>query len=128
MSWKALTGMDFNDGDPAEARTPPSRQQEPAVWAPPAENTSFPEENTDAEDGDWRGEGRLRVKRSAVHLLLARRNETQNWLARKVGVTQTHLSRVMHGRCPAPPILRGRMMRALGVKDWRELFEPADEG
>ena len=65
---------------------------------------------------------RVKLKPEAVWQHLNRLNMSQNELARRVGITSGYLSQLMSGtRCPSAEV-RMRLMEALGVTDFDELF------
>ena len=64
----------------------------------------------------------VKLNPHAVWELLNRRNATQNELARLVGTSSGYLSQLMSGtRCPSADCRR-RLMDALGVTDFDDLF------
>ena len=71
-----------------------------------------------------RRQATLRVKLDPhkVWELLSRLNMTQNELAERVGTSSSYLSQLMSGhRCPSAD-MRKRLMDALGVTDFDDLF------
>ncbi|MDE2933879.1 MAG: helix-turn-helix transcriptional regulator [Chloroflexota bacterium] len=65
---------------------------------------------------------RVRLKPEAVWSYLNRLNMSQNELARRVGISSGYLSQLMSGtRCPSAAV-RVRLMEALGVTDFEDLF------
>ena len=65
---------------------------------------------------------RVKLNPHAVWELLNRLNMTQNELARLVGTSSSYLSQLMSGRrCPSAAF-RKRLMDALGVTDFDDLF------
>ena len=86
---------------------------------------------------ETRGSRRSRRRRAIVRLnaralwdRLDLLNRSQGWLAREIGISPGYLSMLVNqGRAPSGRVRR-RMQRALGVDDFRELFnmeEPNDE-
>ena len=64
----------------------------------------------------------VRLKSVALWKRLALLDRSQNWLAREIGVTPSHLSMLVNGqRCASPRVSR-RIQRVLGVSDFDELF------
>ena len=60
---------------------------------------------------------------------LARLHRSQNWLADELGISRSHLSRLVNGERATSGGLRRRMQRVLEVEDFHELFlieHPAD--
>ena len=53
---------------------------------------------------------------------LALLHRSQNWLADELGISRSHLSRLVNGERAASGSLRRRMQRVLGVEDFHELF------
>ena len=65
---------------------------------------------------------RVKLNPHAVWELLNRRNMTQNELARMVGTSSGYLSQLISGtRCPSAAF-RKKLMDALGVADFDDLF------
>ncbi len=65
---------------------------------------------------------RITVNADVVRQHLARRNLSQNNLALRAEVSRGYLSQILrHRRCPGPEV-RERLMRALRVRDFDELF------
>ena len=72
---------------------------------------------------------RVRLKAEVVWELLNRLNLSQNELARRIGRSSGYLSELINGeRCPSAETRR-RLMDALGVTDFDQLFilEKVDE-
>ena len=77
---------------------------------------------------------RRRDARSAVRLdarslwaRLALLNRSQNWLAQEIGISSGYMSKlVTAGRVPSGRIRR-RMLKALGMEDFHELFKLEEE-
>ncbi len=77
---------------------------------------------------------RRRGERSAVRLdtqalwaRLALLNRSQNWLADQIGISSGYMSKLVTvGRAPSGRI-RQRMLQALGVEDFHELFKLDEE-
>ena len=85
----------------------------------------------DSQKGPRRRGGRTVVRLNAAALWerLALLNRSQNWLAREIGVSPGYLSMLVNGgRAPSGRIRR-RMLKALGVDDFHQLFrlEVTDE-
>ena len=65
---------------------------------------------------------RVKLSPHRVWAILNRRNLTQNELARLVGTSSSYLSQLMSGhRCPSAAF-RKKLMDALGVTDFDDLF------
>ena len=65
---------------------------------------------------------KVRLKTEPVWDRLNRLNLTQNDLARLMGVSSGHLSRLLNGRrCPSPR-MRQRLMEALVCSEFDDLF------
>ena len=65
---------------------------------------------------------RVRLNPHRVWAILNRLNMTQNELARLVGTSSSYLSQLMSGlRCPSAAF-RKRLMDALGVTEFDDLF------
>ena len=50
-------------------------------------------------------------------------NRSQNWLAKEIGISPGYLSMLVNEERAPSGRIRRRMQRALGVKDFHELFE-----
>lgn len=65
---------------------------------------------------------RVLIKREALWDRLDRLNISQNELARRLGITTGHLSRLINGqRCPSPA-LRRLLMETLECREFDDLF------
>ena len=65
----------------------------------------------------------VKLKTNALWERLALLDRSQNWLARKLGISKGYLSTLINeGRAPSGRIRR-RMKAVLGVEDFCELFE-----
>ncbi len=53
---------------------------------------------------------------------LALLHRSQNWLADELGISRSHLSRLVNRQRATSGRLRRRMQRVLGVEDFHELF------
>ena len=70
--------------------------------------------------------GKVMLRAEAVWERLNRLNMSQNDLARTLGVSSGHLSRLINGRrCPSPS-MRRRLMEVLDCSDFDELFVVVD--
>ena len=60
---------------------------------------------------------------------LALLNRSQNWLAREIGVSPSYVSMLVHGERSPSGRIRRRMLKALGVDHFKDLFtmEVTDE-
>ncbi len=80
--------------------------------------------HTDDSSGPRRRRRRtvVRLDTAAVWKRLALLNRSQNWLAREIGVSPGYVSKLVNeGRVPSGCI-RLRMLKALGVNDFHQLF------
>ena len=69
-----------------------------------------------------RGRSVVRLDTAALWERLALLNRSQNWLAREIGVSPAYVSMLVNeGRAPSGRI-RTRMLKALGVDDFHQLF------
>ena len=65
---------------------------------------------------------RVMLRAEAIWDRLNRLNMSQNELAHLLGISSSHLSRLINGRrCPSPS-MRRRLMEALGCSEFDELF------
>ncbi len=69
-------------------------------------------------------EGRTVVRLNTIAFWerLALLNRSQNWLARKIGVSPGYISMLVNGERAPSGRIRKRMLRALGVDDFHQLF------
>ena len=82
-------------------------------------------QHTNHERGPRRRRGRrvVRLDTAALWERLALLNRSQNWLAREIGVSPAYVSMLVNeGRAPSGRIRR-RMLKALGVDDFHQLFK-----
>ena len=91
----------------------------------------IPSQHTHKRKGPRRRRGRIvvRLDTAAVWKRLALLNRSQNWLARKIGVSPGYVSMLVNsGRSPSGRIRR-RMLKALEVTEFQDLFrlEERDE-
>ena len=69
-----------------------------------------------------RGRSVVRLNTAALWERLALLGRSQNWLAREIGVSPGYVSMLVNeGRAPSGRI-RTRMLKALGVNDFHQLF------
>jgi len=66
---------------------------------------------------------KVRLRRDRILLILARRNYSQNGLARSLGISSGYMSQLMKGVRRPSPRLRRKMLGVLQMKDFDELFE-----
>ena len=81
-------------------------------------------QHTNHDRGPRRRRGRrvVRLDTAALWERLALLNRSQNWLAREIGVSPAYVSLLVNeGRAPSGRIRR-RMLKALGVDDFHQLF------
>ncbi len=64
----------------------------------------------------------VRLKAQALWERLALLHRSQNWLADELGISRSHLSRLVNWERAASGRLRRRMQRVLEVEDFHELF------
>jgi len=72
----------------------------------------------------------VRLRPQALWDRLALLHRSQNWLADQLGISLSHLSRLVNGERATSGGLRRRMQRVLEVEDFHELFvieRPADQ-
>ena len=69
---------------------------------------------------------KVKLNREAIEMVLARRNLTQNALARRLGVSSGYISQIMTGgRCVSPK-MRQRMLRYFRGYTFNDLFTVED--
>ena len=70
-----------------------------------------------------RGRTVVRLNTAALWERLSQLNRSQNWLAREIGVSPGYVSMLVNGgRTPSARICR-RMLKALRVNDYKQLFD-----
>ena len=82
-------------------------------------------QHKNCKSGPRRRRGRrvVRLKTAALWERLALLGRSQNWLAREIGVSPGYVSMLVNeGRAPSGRI-RTRMLKALGVDDFHQLFK-----
>ena len=85
-------------------------------------------QHTNRPSGPRGGGGRtvVRLDTAALWERLAMLNRSQNWLAREIGVSPGYISMLVNGERAPSGRIRRRMLRALGVSDFRQLFRLED--
>ena len=69
----------------------------------------------------------MRLDARSLWARLALLNRSQNWLAQEIGISSGYMSKlVTAGRAPSGRIRR-RMLKALGMEDFHELFKLEEE-
>ena len=68
----------------------------------------------------------VRLDTAALWERLALLNRSQNWLAREMGVSPAYISMLVNGERAPSGRIRRRMLRALGVSDFHQLFRLED--
>ena len=82
-------------------------------------------QHKNCKSGPRRRRGRrvVRLNTAALWERLALLGRSQNWLAREIGVSPGYVSMLVNeGRAPSGRI-RTRMLKALGVDDFHQLFK-----
>ena len=69
---------------------------------------------------------KVRLKREAIEAVLARRNLSQNALAKRLGVSSGYISQIMTGDRYVSPKMRQRMLRYFRGYTFNELFVVED--
>ena len=69
-----------------------------------------------------RPERKVRLRAEEVWDRLNRSNMSQNDLARLLGISSGHISRLLNGRRDPSPSMRRRLMEGLGCWEFDELF------
>lgn len=65
---------------------------------------------------------RARLRADVIWAYLTRHNLSQNALARRLDIDPGYFSQMMNGRRFPSPEMRARLMVALGISDFDELF------
>ena len=99
-----------------------------AAPLPIGERNAMRSQNTDKEKGPRRRGGRsvVRLDAAALWTRLALLNRSQNWLAREIGVSPSYVSMLVNGERSPSGSIRRRMLKALGVDDFKDLFTMED--
>ena len=81
-------------------------------------------QDTDEERGPRRRRGRnvVRLNRAALWERLALLERSQSWLAREIGVSPAYISMLVNGGRTPPEGIRKRMLKALGLNDFHQIF------
>ncbi len=84
----------------------------------------MPSHDTDQSKGHRRRGGRtvVRLDTAALWRRLTLLNRSQNWLAREIGVSPAYVSMLVNGERSPSGRIRRRMLKALGVENFQELF------
>ena len=79
---------------------------------------------TNPKKGHRRGGGRtvVRLDTAALWERLTTLNRSQNWLTREVGVSPGYMSMLVNGGRSPSGRIRRRMLKALGLDDFQQLF------
>ena len=90
---------------------------------------SSPDANIRKGHRNGRGRTVVRLDAAALWTRLARLHRSQNWLAKEIGVSPSYVSMLVNGERSPSGRIRRRMLRALGVTDFKDLFtmEVTDE-
>ena len=85
-------------------------------------------QDTNIQKGPRRRGGRtvVRLNTAALWRWLTLLNRSQNWLAREIGVSPGYMSMLVNGGRSPSGRIRQRMLKALGVDDFHELFRLED--
>ena len=73
-----------------------------------------------------RGRTVVRLDTAALWERLTLLNRSQNWLAREIGVSPGYISMLVNGRRSPSGRIRRRMLKALGVDRFENLFNKED--
>ena len=66
-------------------------------------------------------------KTDSIKRILIRKNKSQNWLASKIKVSSGYMSQLMEGTRNPSPQVRERLMKAMKVSNFDDLFQIQDE-
>ena len=70
---------------------------------------------------------KVRLRSPVLLALVARRNYSQNGLARGLGVSSGYMSQLLRGKRLPSPQMREKLMKFVGIEDFDELFIVEDE-
>ena len=73
-----------------------------------------------------RGRTVVRLDTAALWQRLTTLNRSQNWLAREIGVSPGYTSMLVNGERSPSGRIRRRMLKALGLTEFRQLFKVED--
>jgi hypothetical protein len=62
------------------------------------------------------------IKRDVVEKRLTMMNKTMGWLSHQMETDQSYLTRILKDERNPSPVIRQKMMDALGIEKWDELF------
>ena len=66
---------------------------------------------------------RTRMKLETMADLLTRKNLSQNWLAKRLGISSGYMSQLLTGKRAPSPQLRARILEHFPDKQFDDLFE-----
>jgi len=69
---------------------------------------------------------KVSLNAEALRRMLARRNLSQNWLAKRVGTTSGYMSQMMAGKRYPSPIMRRKILKVLKDCEFDDLFTLQD--
>ena len=73
-----------------------------------------------------RGRTVVRLDTAALWQRLTTLNRSQNWLAREIGVSPGYMSMLVNGERSPSGRIRRRMLKALELTDFQQLFKMED--
>lgn len=73
-----------------------------------------------------RGRNVVRLDAAAFWMRLDTLNRSQNWLAGQVGISPSYVSMLVNGQSSPSGSVRRRMLKALELEDFDELFTMED--
>ena len=81
-------------------------------------------QDANTRKGHRRSGGRpvVRLDTAALWTRLALLNRSQNWLAREIGASPSYVSMLVNGGRSPSGSIRRRMLKALGLEDFEDLF------
>lgn len=67
-------------------------------------------------------QSKVTVRKEVLEKKLIIMNKTLGWLSRQMDTDQSYLTKILKGDRHPSPLIRQKMMDALEIKKWNELF------
>lgn len=66
---------------------------------------------------------KVKLKGDNIQTILARKNMSQNWLAKKLEISSAYMSQLLTGKRTLSPRMRDRIQKQFVDSEYDELFE-----